>query len=418
MSESERDLREEESKTWREHSYEAVERLVGASRLERVLLSIIALVIAIIIGMVFVFISGVYATCKPPVDPFIVVSGLRFCYNPFKTFVILLIGSMDSAFSIALTLQSTTLLIFAGLSVAIAFRAGLFNIGTQGQMVFGALASGTVGAWLVPKVSPGIFGGIIVISGSILAAIIVGGIWGAIPGILKAYANANEVITTIMLNIIASGIAFTLVTQYINPTGNIQTDPLPSWAMFGPILAPSGSRFSFIVFFAAIVTAGAIWYLLNYSAFGYNLRVSGQQPKAADYSGVKSKQMIVSTMTISGVLGGLTGATFVLMSQGYWTDALPGFGFDGITVSVLATNSPIGVIPAALLFGVLRSGTVALQLNSPVPPQIADVLRGIIILLVAMPEFIRMLGLRAGMESFEQTHEVDTDVESEVSADD
>ncbi|MFB6186769.1 MAG: ABC transporter permease, partial [Halobacteriaceae archaeon] len=85
---------------------------------------------------------------------------------------------------------------------------------------------------------------------------------------------------------------------------------------------------------------------------------------------------------------------------------------------VLATNSPIGVIPAALLFGVLRSGTVALQLNSPVPPQIADVLRGIIILLVAMPEFIRMLGLRAGMESFEQTHEVDTDVESEVSADD
>lgn len=200
-----------------------------------------------------------------------------------------------------------------------------------------------------------------------------------------------------MLNIIAAGIAVTLVRDVLgNPA--IETDQIPSWATFNPMIAPQGSRFSIIVFGGAVLFVIVFWYLLNYSSFGYNLRVSGIQPKAAEYSGVNSKRVIVATMTIAGIFGGLAGAAFVLMAQPYWSDGLPAFGFDGITVSVLAANSPAGIIPAALLFGVLRSGTIALQLAVDVPPAIVDVLRGIIILLVAMPEAIRYLAIRSDVE--------------------
>jgi ABC-type uncharacterized transport system permease subunit len=393
----------------------ALRRLVGASRLERLLLSVIALVVAIVIGLLFVFFSGYFVSLESCANPFLVTSVGTFCYDPFNILFFLVIGAVRDPFSIALTLQATTLLVFTGLSVAIAFRAGLFNIGTQGQMVLGALAAGLVGPALVSVMEPGLVGGVVVILGATIAAGITGGIYGAIPGALKAYADANEVITTIMLNIIASGVAFTIVSEYVNPGGNIQTTPLPRWARLTPILAPQGSQFSVIVLVAALLSAVGIYYLLNYSSFGYNVRLSGLQPDAADYSGVDAKRVIVSTMTLSGVLGGLAGAVFVLTAQGYWTDGLPAYGFDGITVSVLATNSPIGVIPAGLLFGILKSGAVSFQLSSAVnvPPQLVDVLRGIIVLLVAMPEFIRMLARRGGIQA------VSTDPvpEGEVSGD-
>jgi simple sugar transport system permease protein len=385
----------------REAARAAVERLVGASRLERALVSVVALVLAIVVGIVFVFVSGFFVPDAECATPFLATPVGLFCYNPFTVFYFLVVSAVSSPFNLAITLQATSILVLTGLSVAVSFRAGLFNIGTQGQMVFGALASGLIGPWLVGQVTQGAVGGAVVIVGTVAAAGIVGGIYGAIPGVLKAYADANEVITTIMLNIIASGIAFTVVSEYVNPGGNIQTEPLPSWAMLAPIVAPPGSRFSVLVLAGALVGAAGLWYLLNYSSFGYDLRVSGLQPEAAAYSGVDARRVIVATMTISGIFGGLAGAAFVLMAQGYWTDGLPAYGFDGITVSVLAINSPAGVVPAALLFGVLKSGTIGFQ-TSPyvsVPPQLADVLRGIIVLLVAMPEFVRMVGVRAGIGS-------------------
>jgi simple sugar transport system permease protein len=361
--------------------------------------SVVALGIAVVVGMVFVLVSGYFVPVADCSSPFLVTPVGQFCYDPFTVFYFLVVGAVSSPFDLAITLQATSILVLTGLSVAVSFRAGLFNIGTQGQMVFGALASGIVGPWLVGQVTQGAVGGAVVIVGTVAMAGLVGAVYGAIPGILKAYADANEVITTIMLNIIASGIAFTVVSEYVNPGGNIQTEPLPSWAMLTPILAPAGSRFSLVVLVGALVGAAVLWYLLNYSPFGYDLRVSGLQPEAAAYSGVDARRVVVATMTLSGAFGGLAGAAFVLMAQGYWTDGLPAYGFDGITVSVLAINSPAGVVPAALLFGVLRAGTIGFQ-TSPfvsVPPQLADVLRGIIVLLVAMPEFVRMVGVRAGV---------------------
>lgn len=408
-----------------------VGRLLTASRRERIAISFVALVIAILIGMVIVFISGGVTSCQEPAALAITLGGsqvfvfniplrlplellgVQFCYNPIRVFEVMFTGALTNAFGLANTLQATTLLVFGGLSVAVSFRAGLFNIGTQGQFVLGALAAGVTGPIVADMLSPGLMGSVGVIGSIVLVSIVVGGIWGAIPGILKAYADANEVITTIMLNIIASGIAITLVRDYMGRSG-IQTEPIPSWATLNPIIAPPGASFSVIALVAALALTVGVWYMLNYSAFGYNLRVSGLQPDAAEYSGVDAKRVIVGTMTLAGIFGGLAGASFILMAQPYWSDGLPGYGFDGITVSVLAANSPAGVVPAALLFGVLRSGTVALQLSTNVPPALVDVLRGIIVLLVAMPEAIRYLALRSDVEP----PTAGEDATAEVSADD
>lgn len=405
-----------------------------ASRRERLLISIVALILAVVIGMIFVFFSGAVASCQGRPAVLAITSGgslvffldipmrlalqffgVTFCYNPVKVFEVMFTGSLFNAFGLATTMQATTLLILAGLSVAISFRAGLFNIGTQGQFILGALAAGIVAPVVASSFTGGLVGTVVVMATAIIAAVVIGGFWGFIPGVLKAYADANEVITTIMLNIIASGIAVTLVRDVLNNPA-IETDTIPNWATFNPMIAPQGSRFSVLVFGGAVLFVIFFWYLLNYSSFGYNLRVSGIQPDAAEYSGVDAKRVIVATMTIAGIFGGLAGAAFVLMAQPYWSDGLPAFGFDGITVSVLAANSPAGIIPAAFLFGVLRSGTVALQLAVDVPPAIVDVLRGIIILLVAMPEAIRYLALRSDVEPPQR--ETGEEVANGVSADD
>ncbi|MFB6197085.1 MAG: ABC transporter permease, partial [Halobacteriaceae archaeon] len=309
------DESEEPSRTWRDRSYRAVEHLVGASRLERALISVVALVIAIIVGIVFVFLSGGVASCTSAavlnVDLIglsvpLQVFGVHFCYDPIAVFWILASGSLSDAFGIALTLQATTMLLLTGLSVAVSFRAGLFNIGTQGQMVLGALTTGVVGLWLVEFVSAGFVGTTIVLGGTILAAAFVGGIYGAIPGMLKAYADANEVITTI----IASGLAATYVKDVMGFSSG-QTPPLPNWATFKPIIAPEGSKFAFPVFLGAMGFVILLYYILNYSSFGYNLRISGLQPDAAEYSGVNSNRVIISTMTLSGIFGGLAGAAYI-----------------------------------------------------------------------------------------------------------
>jgi simple sugar transport system permease protein len=234
----------------------------------------------------------------------------------------------------------------------------------------------------------------------LLAGAVVGGAWGALPGALKAYANANEVITTIMLNTVAANVAFFLVASYFVPpeAANIQTADVPGEAVipnlpFGIAFQPR-NRFSLIALVVGIAFVGAVFYLFTRTAFGYDLRTSGLQPDAAEYSGVDAKRMIVSSMTLSGALGGVGGAMFVLMVEGKWLTQVPALGFDGITVSILAGNNPLGVGFAALLFGVLKSGAQAVDFATEVPKQLVGVLRGLIILFVAMPEFFRMVGAK------------------------
>ena len=396
----------------RDRGLDALERLVAASAVERALISLASLVASVLVGVVIVLVAGRTTTCEQAAfvlanpQPFGAPQLFRvgFCYDPVAVFDRLFLGALGDPLSpgwdplngqMAATLRETSVLVFTGLSVALAFRAGVFNIGTQGQLVVGALATALCVLWASALVS-GLVGTILLIPFGIVVGGVFGGLYGAIPGALKAYADANEVVTTIMLNFVASGVALYLVRAVFkdpNSPAN-QTVPLPEYALFPPLLFDSQFGFSVLALLFGLVAAGGVYALLRRTVFGYDLRASGIQPPAAEYGGVDAKRTVVASMALSGALGGIGGAVYVLMILGKFQTGVPAYGFDGITVAILAGNNPLGVGFAALLFGVLKSGTTVVQFATDVPPQLVGVLRGLIILFVAMPEFFRLLGQR------------------------
>ena len=478
----------------RDRALDALERLVEASAAERALVSLASLVASILVGVVIILVAGRTTTCEQAAfvlanpRPFGAPELFRvgFCYNPVAVFDSLFLGALGNPFEpgwdplnrqMASTLRETSILVFTGLSVALAFRAGVFNIGTQGQLVVGALATAVSVLWasalvsglvgtvlLVPfgvgvglqrarnrAVEPagggpdddaerdeqngtdesgdeprgpqhgdggrqlvvgalatavsvlwasalvsGLVGTVLLVPFGVVVGAAFGGLYGAIPGALKAYADANEVVTTIMLNFVATGLALYLVQEVFSPGGDAsRTAPLPEYALFPPLLFDSRFSFSVLALLFGFVAAGGVYVLLSRTVFGYDLRASGIQPSAAEYGGVDAKRTVVASMTLSGALGGIGGAVYVLMVLGRFQSNVPAYGFDGITVAILAGNNPLGVGFAALLFGVLKSGSSVVDIATNVPPELVGVLRGFIILFVAMPEFFRLLGRRA-----------------------
>ncbi|WP_339103057.1 ABC transporter permease [Haloterrigena salinisoli] len=381
-----------------------LERLIRASALERVFISVAALVAAVLVGGVLVFVSGGFASCRSGLD----LAGWTFCYNPMQVYYELFLGALGHPLeggwsptnaSLATTLQQTTLLIFAGLSVAVAFRAGLLNIGTQGQLVVGGLATAVTVVYAAAIVPGGFVGTVVLIPLGVLAGAVVGGLYGALPGVLKAYADANEVITTIMLNFVAAGVTSTMLSRWFQDpdSPNPRTEPVPEYAEIPTIpFVGFDARLDFSLLalgFAVALMLGVAW-LFARTSFGYELRTSGIQPAAAAYGGVDEKRMTVASMTLSGALGGIAGAFWVLMVHGSWLENVPSIGFDGIAVSVLAGNNPLGVGAAAFLFGVVESGARTVGTATDVPRELVGILTGLIILFVAMPEFFRMIGRR------------------------
>ncbi len=407
--------------SWRERARRLLRRLVRASGVERALISLASLVLAVLVGTVLVLAAGRMTSCgtaafvlthptpvvRLPLLPRVAVPQLfavGFCYDPVATFDALFLGALGDPLSpgwdplngqVAVTLRETTVLVFTGLSVALAFRAGIFNIGTQGQMVVGALATAVAVLEVSPLVS-GVAGTLLLVPFGIAVGAAVGGLYGAVPGALKAYADANEVITTIMLNFIATGVVLYLVRAvFKDPTSPAnQTVPLPEYAQFPPVLFGGRFSFSLVALVVGLVAIVGVYLLLERTSFGYDLRASGRQPAAAEYGGVDARRTVVASMSLSGALGGVAGAVYVLMILGNFQVSVPSYGFDGITVAILAGNNPLGVGFAAFLFGILKSGTNVVQLGTNVPPELVGVLRGLIILFVAMPEFFRLVGRR------------------------
>ncbi|MFW5916772.1 MAG: ABC transporter permease [Halorubrum sp.] len=384
---------------------------------ERLVISVAAILLSILVGFVIVLLSGRVAQCSTAAWT-MPVTGLGFCYDPIEVYLVLFNGALGYPFavgepglfnpewtpfnrSLGLTLSETTLLIFTGLSVAVAFRAGLFNIGTQGQLVIGALATALTVLAAAPLLPVGPIAGVVLIVLGILAGAVGGGLWGAIPGALKAYADANEVITTIMLNFVAANLAYVFVLEVFRAENSsvVSTEYVPEYAQILPWLFPSSSDFSLLALFVGIAFIGGLYYLVEHTSFGYDLRTSGVQAAAAEYGGVNAKLTTVRAMTLSGAIGGVGGAVWVLMSEGRWIASVPSLGFDGITVSILAGNNPIGVLPAAFLFGLLKGGALEIGFRTDVPNELVGVLRGLIILFVAMPEFFRLIGRYAGIGS-------------------
>lgn len=371
----------------------ALQRLVDLSILERVFLSILAAIMALVIGSILVYLAG-----SDPVE-----------FNR-----ILFIGAFGSSANLALTLRQASLMILAGVSVAIAFRAGIFNIGVQGQMVVGGFMTTITILFFVPYLPTGTIGGTLLIIIGIIAGMLGGGLYAAIPGLLKAYAEANEVVTTIMLNFIAAGGLFVVLDELVpSPEFTPSEDVSPRFPEYVdfPSVIFNDASFSIVGFLIAILTVLAAYVFMQHTRLGYELRTSGRQQSAAIFSGVSGKKQIVNTMILSGFIAGLTGAVFIIMVLGFYRDprTLPTFGFDAIAVSLLAGNNPLGVVPVGLLFGAMSASKVVVDIQLDISKQLVDGIIGLMILFIAAPELFRFGFLHIGKDESESSDHIDGD---------
>ena len=285
------------------------------------------------------------------------------------------------------TLTFATPLIVAGLGVAIGFRAGLFNIGGRGQMLFGASAAGWV-AFSFPGLPFPIH--LIV---AVVAGVIAGALWGGIAGFLKATTGANEVITTIMLNYIGYYFVYWMLsTQGLLqlPGSNNPKSPgmLPS-AILPSLFGPQYSlHWGFIIAIAATIFA---WWLLNRSRLGFEFKAVGLNPNAARVAGINVPRMITYVMLFSGAFVGLAGVFQVLgtVTTGFSSGIDAGIGFDAITVALLGRSKPWGVFAAAILFGAFKAGGFAMSASQGIPVDIVLVVQSVIVLLIAAPPLVR-----------------------------
>lgn len=304
----------------------------------------------------------------------VVVALLAAGANPVETLMNMLRGSLGTPNAISGTIRETTPLLIAGLAVFLALQAGLFNIGVEGQLLVGALAS-TVVAVRIPGIGGMILGA--------LAGMVAGALWALPAGLIKAYRNGHEVITTIMLNNVAGFLtAYLVAGPFRDPSEGSPTtvELAKSTELPNLIQAPITVNLAIPL---GLLLAGLLWWWLKRTVAGYELQAVGASPTAARFAGVNAPRVIVGAMVASGAIGGLAGAIQVLAYEHrFYQDFSPGYGFDALGVALLAGNSAMGVIPAALLFGLLAKGGVSLAIAG-IPKGITTVVLGLVILIAA-----------------------------------
>lgn len=294
------------------------------------------------------------------------------------------------------SLVTATPYIFAGLSVALGFRCGLFNIGAEGQFLMGALGSAFIGysieglPWFIH------------LPLAILGGALAGAIWGAIPGYLKAKFGAHEVVNTIMMNWIAFRLSDWLLTGPMMASGFRPVTPSIQKAAELPRFFPDPLRFNW-GFVLALVVAYLVYWFLFKTTLGFEIRTVGANPDGAKYAGMSVVRNFVLVMTLSGALAGLAGAAQVLgvdhwVGQGFSA----GYGFDAIALALLGKSHPLGVVLAAIVFGVLRSGATSMQSMAGIPIDIISIIQGLVIIFVAAPIIIRWL-FRIRVKSTDET---------------
>ncbi len=334
---------------------------------EQLLYTLLSIVLGFLVGAVILSIAG---------------------FNPLKAYSVMIQGIIGKPRFIAWTIVYATPLILTGLSVAFAFRTGLFNIGAEGQYIVGSMAAVLVGYF---------FNGpaIIHIPLAILAGCLAGAIWAAIAGFLKAKFGIHEVISTIMLNWIALYLSnfATTVDGFSLPdteaSHSIKDTASIAISFLKPLVGTAKVNWGIII---ALIAAVIVYYIIFKTTLGYELRAVGYNKNAAEYGGINVNKSIVVSMAIAGALSGLAGVTQVLgVSQKITIlAAAEGYGFDGIAVSLIGANSPIGVVLAGILFGGLKYGGSKLQ-TIGAPPEVVSIVIGSIIYFIAASLIVKVI---------------------------
>jgi ABC-type uncharacterized transport system permease subunit len=316
---------------------------------------------------------------------------MSYGQSPATVYRLLLEGTWGNAYGFGQVLYKATTLSFTGLAVAIGIRAGLFNVGAEGQLAAGGFLAAIVGLALSPSIP-----GILAVPLCMAAAAVGGGIVGAVPGWLRVRFGAHEVIVTIMLNFIVLALLNWVVAAKLHipetlHTPEMRAGAIPRFDQFFPAFHGSAANLTLIV---ALLAALAAWLYLFRARGGYELRAVGLQPDAAEYGGVNVGGIWFRALTLSGAIAGLGGINYVLGYKHYYEDGFAGgSGFLGIAVALVGRNHPIGVVLAALFFATLSQGGLAI--HAFVPKQMVEVLQGVVIIAVAMsvPEVRRVLRL-------------------------
>ena len=339
-------------------------------RVDALLFPLVAVLAAFVVGGIFVLLIG---------------------DDPIETYRLLVGSALWWPDGIGYTLFLATPLIFTGLAVAVAFRAGLLNIGAEGQLYVAAFATAWAGIVFANLPS------LLLLPICFVAAIGAGAMWGAIPGLLKARFGSHEVINTIMMNFIAVALASYFTQYHYRVPGDpiLQTAPisihghLPRLGRFIPGF-PERIPLN-LAFVLALAACAAVYVFLWRTKWGYEIRATGSNPSAAEYGGISVRRQIVLAMAISGGLAGMVGINEVLgYRHRYYDGFSDNYGFTGIAVALLGRNHPVGVILAALLFAVLTRGGIPVDaFTQNVTKDIVQILQATIILFVAAEAFFR-----------------------------
>ncbi|MGL4522236.1 MAG: ABC transporter permease [Bacilli bacterium] len=340
-------------------------KLLNNDRLFGILIPIIAVILGLLLGGVVMMIGGY--------DP---IAGYEALYN----------GIFGSSRAFGEAIRAMTPLLLAGLSVAFAFRTGLFNIGVEGQFLVGWFCAVAVGVLFdLPMY--------IHLPLAIVAAAFGGMMWGFVPGLLKARFQVNEVIVTIMMNYIALFVTGALIREFIYGENEKSLSVADSASLKSDWLMEltMNSRLHWGILIA-LLFALIIWYLLEKTTLGYELKAVGHSLHAAKYAGMSVNRNVIVSMMIAGSLAGLAGAMEGLGTYGHMgvLSSFTGTGFDGIAVALLGANSPLGIVFASFLFGGLQSAAPSLQFNANVPSELINIINAFIILFVACSYVIRM----------------------------
>ena len=357
------------------------------SRLIDALLPVFAAMAALLIGAVMLFFLRV---------------------NPIEAYKALWDGAFGSSNAFAETLVKATPLLLVGIGICISFRGDVINIGGEGQMIIGAILATWVGLTFTG------LPGWLVITLSMVAGFIGGGIWGGIPGVLKAYFSVNEILSTVMMNAIAVQLMnFLLRGPMIDPLQAELASKIPQTARLLeifrlPRLAPTRLHLGALI---AVILAVLVYILLWRTTLGYRIRAVGQNPHASRYAGIKVQRYVVLALLFSGAFAGLAGATQVfgvnyrMITDGSSSGFTGSAGFNGIVAALFGQLHPILTIPASILFGALLVGANSMQRMVQVPSALVTALNGLVVVFVVSSEFWRRRRQRRRLASARQNDE-------------